>query len=108
MNTTLLKILVIILGAPLWMPFLRALWEEFNEALREEGGLLGREPNPKELERIELSEGVRPDPLVHEPWAEGRRGSRRPGSSTAQGQGPRRAGGDRGLQRRDARGGGFR
>ena len=42
---------VILLGAtPIWLPFLLTLWKDFNDALREDGGLLGSPPTGRELD----------------------------------------------------------
>jgi hypothetical protein len=65
-----LKGLLVLLTSPLWYPLLRAVWEEFNEAMAEEGGVFGRTPTARELEDIRRSRASRPDPLVHEPWSE--------------------------------------
>ena len=40
----ILRWTLLIGAAPVWWPFLRTLWRDFNQALREEGGLLGRPP----------------------------------------------------------------
>jgi hypothetical protein len=59
---------VLLIGAtPLWLPFLRALWRDFNHALREDGGLMGSPPSPLELERMQRERTVHPDPLRSEP-----------------------------------------
>ena len=69
MTTDILKYIVLILSAPLWMPFARALWEELNDALRPDGGLFGPEPTQRKREEI-LAEIAREEPrLVHEPLA---------------------------------------
>ena len=59
---------VILIGAtPIWLPFLRALWRDFNRALREEGGLLGSAPGPRELEAIREERRKEPQELTSEP-----------------------------------------
>lgn len=59
---------VLLIGAtPLWLPFLRALWRDFNHALREDGGLMGSPPGPLELERMQAEKSQYPDPLRSEP-----------------------------------------
>src|SRR5438552_18863603 len=55
-------------AAPIWWPFLRALWRDFNAALREEGGLFGREPSAKEMEEMRHTGAKAPDTMVSEPW----------------------------------------
>jgi hypothetical protein len=59
---------VLLFGAtPLWLPFLRALWRDFNHALRADGGLIGSPPGPVELERMQREKSEYPDPLRSEP-----------------------------------------
>jgi|RhiMethySRZTD1v2_1073278.scaffolds.fasta_scaffold1376069_1 hypothetical protein len=69
LNTDLLRWILLIGAAPLWWPFLRALWRDFDDSLSEEGGVFGRAPGPRELERIRKRAAERPDPLISEPWA---------------------------------------
>jgi hypothetical protein len=61
------RLLVILLTIPLWWPVMRALWEEINWMLREEGGVFG--PIPSERDRASMLEAPRgaEDPLVEEP-----------------------------------------
>lgn len=65
-NSEPVKYLVVALTSPFWWPFVKALYEEFNDALREEGGLFGDKPNAQELERIRRAEHLE-DSLVNEP-----------------------------------------
>ena len=59
---------VLLIGAtPLWLPFLRALWRDFNHALREDGGLMGSAPGPLELERMKQEKSQYPDTMRSEP-----------------------------------------
>lgn len=89
---------VLLLGAmPIWLPFLRILWKDFNRALEEEGGIFGRAPNARDRERIRRERMHEPDPLVSEPWA--RRGEPRAPAARRHGGGPAPSG---------ERGGGFR
>ena len=67
-NSDLFRYGLLIVTAPLWVPFLKALWEECNDSLREEGGLFGFELTPAQLERINREKGAFQSPLVHEPW----------------------------------------
>ena len=46
------RLLVILLTIPLWWPVMRALWEEINWMLREEGGVFG--PIPSERDRASM------------------------------------------------------
>jgi len=67
-NTELLRWILLIGAAPIWWPFLRALWRDFDEALAEDGGVFGRAPSARELEEIRRKKAGRPDPLISEPW----------------------------------------
>ncbi|HIG12029.1 MAG: hypothetical protein ABGY71_09365 [bacterium] len=67
-NTFLFKILVIFLATPLWWPIAKALWEELNEGLADDGGLLGRVPSVHEQAKIEERQLREEDRLVHETW----------------------------------------
>lgn len=49
----ILRYVILLAAAPIWVPFLRMLWRDFNEALRPEGGLLGHALSPREKERLE-------------------------------------------------------
>ena len=69
LNTDLLRWILLIGAAPVWWPFLRTLWRDFDAALAEEGGVFGRAPGPRELEQIRQRQAERPDPLISEPWA---------------------------------------
>lgn len=64
----LFKLFVLALASPFWFPFLKAVWEEMNFAMAEEGGVFGRTPNPTRLREIAIEKATRPDPLVHEPF----------------------------------------
>lgn len=75
LNLDLIKWLVIIVGIPIWWPFVRDLWKDFNGALREEGGLLGSPPPKSEMERIRREKAKEPEMLVSVPWAH-KRGAR--------------------------------
>jgi len=89
MATDILKYIVLIVSAPLWLPFAKALWEELNDAFRPDGGLFGPEPTQRRRAEI-LAEIAREEPrLVHEPLAhlQNRRsaqsgGGERPGMSS--------------------------
>ena len=54
----ILRYVIVLVSAPIWVPFLRMLWRDFNASLREEGGLFGRPPTQLERER---------DPALREP-----------------------------------------
>ena len=65
-NTPLVKYAILVLAAPVWLPFVKALWKEFNEILVEEGGLLGRAPDEDELRAIRRERARRESALVRE------------------------------------------
>ncbi|MBI5362906.1 MAG: hypothetical protein HZA53_06980 [Planctomycetes bacterium] len=69
LNKDILRWVLLIGTAPVWWPFLRTLWRDFNDALREEGGLFGRRPSARELERIQRERAASTPTLTHEPWA---------------------------------------
>jgi len=85
-NKDILRWVLLIAATPIWLPFLRMLWKDFNRALEEEGGIFGRPPRSDEIERIRREKLMEPETLVSESWA--RRGERRtlrsePGPSSA-------------------------
>lgn len=90
LNAILLKLVLVAITAPAWFPFLKAVWEELNKAMADEGGLFGRIPNARELEEVEREKATWEDPLVHESWptheqrVAGRRQFREGTQSTAQ------------------------
>lgn len=51
-----LKWVVLIGSAPLWLPFAKALWDELKLAMREDGGLFG--PEPGRLKRRQIHEQI--------------------------------------------------
>ena len=61
------RLLVLLVTTPLWWPVMRALWDEVNWMLRDEGGVFG--PIPAERERRRLLEPLSKteDPLIEEP-----------------------------------------
>ncbi|MBK7877258.1 MAG: hypothetical protein IPJ77_16200 [Planctomycetes bacterium] len=68
LNKDILRWVLLIGAAPIWWPFIRILWRDFNAALRDEGGLFGRAPVGRELERIQREQAAAPPTLTHEPW----------------------------------------
>ncbi len=90
----LIKYTLLLLATPIWLPFIKELWVEFNMAMREDGGLFGQAPTPRERQRI--SDQLAQEPLrqVHVP--KGHLGIRRrnapgtPPPSGPQAGGPRR------------------
>lgn len=71
-NVSLLKYLLILISAPFWFPFAKALWDEFNDALRLDGGLFGDAPSRTERERIQREIAQEPPKLVSETLAHAR------------------------------------
>lgn len=61
----ILRYVILLAAAPVWWPFLRMLWRDFNDALRPEGGLLGHALTPREREQLER-EGATDSRLVSE------------------------------------------
>ncbi|MBL8800860.1 MAG: hypothetical protein JNN27_02615 [Planctomycetes bacterium] len=57
LNSEPVKYALLLLTLPFWLPFAKALWTEFNDSLRDEGGLLGAAPTPEELAAIERTRG---------------------------------------------------
>jgi hypothetical protein len=74
-NKDILRWVLLIAATPIWLPFLRILWKDFNRALEEEGGIFGRPPPAHERERIRREKLSDPETLVSERWA--RRGEER-------------------------------
>jgi hypothetical protein len=58
---------LIIGGMPIWVPFIRILWRDFNRALRDEGGLIGVAPRGQEAERLRAEKALDRDRLTSEP-----------------------------------------
>lgn len=96
-NTPLVKYAILLLSAPVWWPFFKALWKEFNAILEEEGGILGRTPDEDELREIRRAKARRESALLiqlrdeeaHQP-------RRRPDMGARAGFGPARPGAGRG------------
>jgi hypothetical protein len=66
-NRDLIRWGLLIGAAPVWWPFVRTLWRDFNHALRAEGGLFGRPPSAQEVQRLERGGAGEPESLVNEP-----------------------------------------
>jgi len=67
-NRDLVRWLLLIALLPIGWPFVKALWKDFNNALREEGGLFGSQPSAREIDLIREEKKREPDTLVSEPW----------------------------------------
>ncbi len=65
----IVKYLIVILSAPAWIPFIRALGQEITLCMREEGGFLGKTPNKEKLEEIRREIAREESPLISEPLA---------------------------------------
>lgn len=66
----LLKYILVLASMPLWVPFAKALWDEFLLALRPDGGLSGHELTRRERSEIEQDISLNEDlTQVHEPIA---------------------------------------
>ena len=89
-NTEIARYVVIVLASPFWVPFIKKVWNEVENALREEGGVFGRAPNPTQLEEIRRQRALEEDPLVNEPFVHGMAPSS--GRSKTSDSGPRAAG----------------
>lgn len=66
-NRDLIRWLILIALMPIGWPFLKALWQDFNGALREEGGLFGSQPSPREVAQIREEKKRQPETLISEP-----------------------------------------
>ncbi len=86
LNSEPVKYALIALTAPFWWPFVRALWRELNDSLRDEGGIFGQPLTRGESDRMNKAEGNHETPLVSETWDEHERGGAAPSSSR---RGPR-------------------
>lgn len=62
-----LRMVLLIGAAPIWIPFFFTLWRDFNDALRLDGGLLGSPPTGRDLEAAQRELAEKPDVLVSEP-----------------------------------------
>ena len=102
-NTEFIKYVVIGVSFPFWSPFIKALWEDFNDALRDEGGLLGYAPSRQKLDELNRERGDYRSVLVNEPFhnttAQERSPYRRPGVR-AKSLGALGSGGTRGVMQR--------
>jgi hypothetical protein len=89
-NKDILRWVLLLAAMPIWLPFLRILWRDFNRALEEEGGIFGRTPSARDVERIRLEKLREPESLVSERWA--RRGEGTTPAARAPGGGATRQG----------------
>ncbi len=70
LNSEPVKYALVALTFPFWAPFARALWTEFNDALRDEGGLFGAAPTAEQLKAIERARGRYRSGMVSVTWDE--------------------------------------
>jgi hypothetical protein len=90
-TVALLKYTVILMSSPIWLPFIKELWSEFSLAMREDGGLIGAKPTPRERQKILDQLAREPLRQVHVP--KGHLGIRRRTTAPAPIQsGPQRGG----------------
>ena len=68
-NIALIKYTLLLVTAPLWFPFVKALWEELNAALRLDGGLMGDAPSRTRRKQLETEIAQEEPRLVHETLA---------------------------------------
>jgi len=61
------RLLLLFITTPLWLPVMKALWEEVNWMLRDEGGVFGQIPTERERRTILKPLPKSEDPLVEEP-----------------------------------------
>ena len=61
------RLLVLLITTPLWWPVMRALWEEVNWMLRDEGGVFGQIPSERERRKLTEPLSKDDDPLIEEP-----------------------------------------
>lgn len=67
-NNEFFKYVVVALTSPWWLPFFKALIQDFNDALRDEGGLLGYAPTDSKLSELNRERGTYDSVLVSEPY----------------------------------------
>ena len=99
LNSDVVKFTLLAVTVPLWWPFLKALYTELNNALREEGGLLGSKPSEQELRRIDQAEGRYESPLVSQERKESQPRQASPGSGAGRTRSSSARGGSSGPAR---------
>ena len=102
-NAAIIKYTLLLVTAPIWVPFVKALWQELNDALREEGGVFGKELSRDQLDEIRREIEDEEERLVNEPLAHLRAREQAPGAG-----GGARRGGSSGLRGATTTGGGFK
>jgi hypothetical protein len=70
LNSEPVKWVLILASAPLWLPFFRALWKDWNDSLRDEGGLLGLTPTTAELSQLDKQRGKHRSTMLSVTWEE--------------------------------------
>ncbi|MBL8858425.1 MAG: hypothetical protein JNL28_07980 [Planctomycetes bacterium] len=66
-NKEVLRWVLLIGAIPIWVPFLRTLWRDFNHSLRDEGGLIGVPPRGHAAEVLREEKKRDAGSLVSEP-----------------------------------------
>jgi hypothetical protein len=65
LNSDIFKYFLLLCTAPLWFPFVKAVFKELNDALVAEGGLFGRPPTDAELRALRRDPNLSPSPLIN-------------------------------------------
>lgn len=66
-NKEVLRWVLLIGAIPIWVPYLRTLWRDFNHSLRDEGGLIGVPPRGHAAEVLREDKKRDAGSLVSEP-----------------------------------------
>ena len=69
----ILKFTVLLVTAPIWIKILRAMFDEVQSTLRDEGGLFGKNYSRREREKIEEKYGPKQISLTTTTWEQHRR-----------------------------------
>jgi hypothetical protein len=90
----LIKIAIVLVVSPIWLPFVKAMMRELVDLFEEDGGLFGPDPGPIRRAEIRNRRANQPSVLVHEWLAHVRGGAgqglgsvRQTGPGTTTGQG---------------------
>jgi hypothetical protein len=70
LNSEPVKYGILLLSSPVWLPFMKALWRALNDALRDEGGIMGHAPTAAELRAMNRQLGEHVSPLISVTWKE--------------------------------------
>jgi hypothetical protein len=67
LNSEPVKYAILALTAPLWIPFIKALWTTLDDSLRDEGGLMGEAPTREKLREMEEKHGHVAESMLSDP-----------------------------------------